>query len=90
MKKSIVVMSAEKYNNELENARQSAVVKCGETHSYNLKKSEKKSKATTISLGACLAGSLITNLIQRRKIRDLKTENAVLREVIATWGKKEE
>ena len=99
--KKLVVMSKDKYDAELETAKNSAVEKCNNAHTYNSKKTALKSKATTTGLGAALVGSLIMNFwcgfdpwlgnfCQGRKITKLKTENAVLREVINAWGKKEE
>ena len=88
--KKLVVMSKDKYDAELETAKNSAVEKCNNAHTYNSKKTALKSKATTTGLGAALLGSLVLNLCQGRKITKLKTENAVLREVINAWGKKEE
>ena len=83
-------MSKDKYDAELETAKNSAVEKCNNAHTYNSKRTALKSKATTTGLGAALLGSLVLNLCQGRKITKLKTENAVLREVINAWGKKEE
>ena len=88
--KKLVVMSKDKYDAELETAKNSAVEKCNNANTYNSKKTVFKSKATTTGLGAALVGSLIMNFCQGRKINKLKTENAVLREVINAWGKKEE
>ena len=88
--KKFIVMSKDKYDAELETAKNSAVEKCNNAHTYNSKKAVLKSKATTTGLGAALVGSLVLNFYQGRKITKLKTENAVLREVINTWGKKEE
>ena len=88
--KKFVVMSKDKYDAELETAKNSAVEKCNNAHTYNSKRTALKSKATTTGLGAALLGSLVLNLCQGRKITKLKTENAVLREVINAWGKKEE
>lgn len=88
--KKFVVMSKDKYDAELETAKNSAVEKCNNAHTYNSKKTALKSKATTTGLGAALLGSLVLNFCQGRKITKLKTENAVLREVINAWGKKEE
>lgn len=83
-------MSKDKYDAELETAKNSAVEKCNNAHTYNSKKAVFKSKATTTGLGAALVGSLVLNFCQGRKIARLKTENAVLREVINTWGNKNE
>ena len=88
--KKLIVMSKDKYDAELETAKNSAVEKCNNANTYNSKKTALKSKATTTGLGAALVGSLVLNLCQGRKIAKLKTENAVLREVINTWGKNEE
>ena len=88
--KKFVVMSKDKYDAELETAKNSAVERCNTANTYNSKKAVLKSKATTTGLGAALVGSLIMNFCQGRKITKLKTENAVLREVINAWGKKEE
>ena len=88
--KKLVVMSKDKYDAELETAKNSAVERCNSANTYNSKKAVLKSKATTTGLGAALVGSLIMNFCQGRKITKLKTENAVLREVINAWGKKEE
>ena len=88
--KKFVVMSKDKYDAELETAKNSAVERCNSANTYNSKKAVLKSKATTTGLGAALVGSLIMNFCQGRKINKLKTENAVLREVINAWGKKEE
>lgn len=88
--KKLVVMSKDKYDAELETAKNSAVERCNSANTYNSKKAVLKSKATTTGLGAALVGSLIMNFCQGRKINKLKTENAVLREVINAWGKKEE
>ena len=88
--KKCVVMSKDKYDAELETAKNSAVEKCNNANTYNSKKAVIKSKATTTGLGAALVGSLVLNLCQGRKITKLKTENAVLREVINAWGNKNE
>ena len=88
--KKFVVMSKDKYDAELETAKNSAVEKCNNAHTYNSKKTALKSKATTTGLGAALLGSLVLNFCQGRKITKLKTENAVLRDVINAWAKKEE
>ena len=88
--KKLVVMSKDKYDAELETAKNSAVERCNSANTYNSKKAVLKSKATTTGLGAALVGSLIMNFCQGRKINKLKTENAVLREVINAWGNKNE
>lgn len=88
--KKFVVMSKDKYDAELETAKNSAVEKCNNANTYNSKKAVLKSKATTTGLGAALLGSLVLNFYQGRKITKLKTENAVLREVINAWGNKNE
>lgn len=88
--KKFVVMSKDKYDAELETAKNSAVERCNSANTYNSKKAVIKSKATTTGLGAALVGSLIMNFCQGRKINKLKTENAVLREVINAWGNKNE
>ena len=88
--KKFVVMSKDKYDAELETAKNSAVERCNSANTYNSKKAVIKSKATTTGLGAALLGSPITNFCQGRKITKLKTENAVLREVINAWGNKNE
>ena len=88
--KKLVVMSKDKYDAELKTDKNSAVERCNRANTYNSKKAVLKSKATTTGLGAALVGSLIMNFCQGRKINKLKTENAVLREVINAWGKKEE
>lgn len=90
MKKPLVIMTKDKYDAEIETAKNSAVVKCNNANAYNTKKAVMKSKVTTTSIGVALVGSLVANFCQGRKIRKLKVENAVLREVINTWGKKEE
>ena len=88
--KKLVVMSKDRYDAELETAKNSAVEKCNNANTYNSKKAVLKSKATTTGLGAALLGSLVLNFYQGRKITKLKTENAVLREVINAWGNKNE
>ena len=88
--KKLVVMSKDKYDAELETAKNSAVERCNSANTYNSKKTVFKSKATTTGLGAALVGSLVLNFCQGRKITKLKTENAVLREVINAWGNKNE
>ena len=88
--KKFVVMSKDKYDAELETAKNSAVERCNSANTYNSKKAVIKSKATTTGLGAALLGSLVLNFCQGRKINKLKTENAVLREVINAWGNKNE
>lgn len=88
--KKFVVMSKDKYDAELETAKNSAVERCNSANTYNSKKAVIKSKATTTGLGAALVGSLVLNFCQGRKIAKLKTENAVLREVINAWGNKNE
>lgn len=90
MKKPLVIMTKDKYDADIETAKNSAITKCNNAHAYNSKRTEVKSKITTAGICGALVGSLITNLCQGRQIRKLKVENAVLREVINTWGKKEE